>query len=103
MAEAGGRQGEQTEHLHQGVHPAVTKAQAGRTSLLHHHGLGHGVEAIFPNEAIVAQRFDAQEARLILVFLYCTWREGTTPSVKMRVRKRPGVRRVTRRLKMSCI
>lgn len=40
---------------------------------------------------------------LTLDFLYCAWSEGTTPSVKTRVRKPPGVRRVTRRLKISCI
>ena len=40
---------------------------------------------------------------LTLAFLSCTWREGTTPSVRTRVRKLPGVRRETRRLKIGCI
>src|SRR6266446_8848261 len=40
---------------------------------------------------------------LTLDFLYSTCSEGTTPSVRTRVRKRPGVRRVTRRLKLHLI
>src|SRR3989442_9763773 len=40
---------------------------------------------------------------LTLDFLYSTCSEGTTPSVRTRVRKRPGVRRETRRAEIRCI
>lgn len=144
MAEAGGREGEETEGVHERVDAAVAEAEARGSLLVDDDGRRHGVQAVFPDQAVVAQRFDAQEAPvggkadlpqggqiaerttngkvvsivdggfgakglafcvvlLDLGFLYCTWSDGTTPSVSTRVRKLPGVRRVTRRVKISCI
>ena len=58
MAKAGGREGEQTERVHERVDPAVAEAEAGGALILHAHGCGDGVQAVFADEAVVAQRFD---------------------------------------------
>ena len=58
MTEARGRQGEETERVHECVDARVAEAQAGGALILREDGGGDGAEAVFADEAIVAQRFD---------------------------------------------
>ena len=58
VADAGGRKHEETERVHEGVHAPVAEAQAGGALVLDDDGVTHGIEGVFPDQAVVAQRFD---------------------------------------------
>ena len=58
MPKAGGREGEETERVHERVDATVAETQAGGALILHEDGRRDGVQAVFADEAVVAQRFD---------------------------------------------
>ena len=58
MSKAGGREGEETERVHERVDATVAETQAGGALILHEDGRRDGVQAVFADEAVVAQRFD---------------------------------------------
>jgi hypothetical protein len=58
MPETGRRQSKETQGVHQGEHAAVAEAQSRGALVRYHDGLAHRVEVVFPNQAVVAQRFD---------------------------------------------
>ena len=58
MPEAGGRQGNETQRVHECEYAAVAEAQPCRALVLHHDGLAQRVEVVFTDQAIVAERFD---------------------------------------------
>jgi hypothetical protein len=62
MPEAGGTQGKQTERLHQRQNPAIPEPEPGGALVVHEDRLTHGIKGVFADQAIVAQRFDAQQA-----------------------------------------
>ena len=58
MPKARGCQGEETERVHERVDPRVAEAEAGRALIVDEDGGRDGVEAVFADRAVVAQRFD---------------------------------------------
>lgn len=58
MTEAGGGEGEETEGVHQCVDPAVAEAEARSPLIVDANGGRDGVELVFADQAVVAQRFD---------------------------------------------
>ena len=58
MSKAGGREGEQTQRLHERVDARIAEAQAGGAVIVHEDGRGDGAEAVFADQTVVAQRFD---------------------------------------------
>src|SRR4029453_7691523 len=62
MAKPGRSDGKETERLHERVDAAVAEAQAGGALIADEPGGDDGVPAVFADQAVVAQRFDAQEA-----------------------------------------
>src|SRR5712691_3902612 len=62
MSKAGRIHGEEREGLHQREHATIPETEAGRALGADDDRLGNGVEVIVPDQAVVAQIFDAQEA-----------------------------------------
>ena len=58
MPEAGGGKREETERVHECVDPSVAEAEARRPLIVHEDGRRDSVQAVFPDQAVVAQRFD---------------------------------------------
>ena len=62
VSEADGAQRKETEGLHQREDPTIPEPETGGALVLHDDRLTDGIEGVFPDQAIVAQRFDAQQA-----------------------------------------
>ena len=58
VAKAGRGQCEETERVHERVDAAVAEAEPGGALVPDDDGVADGVEGIFPDQAVVAQRFD---------------------------------------------
>ena len=58
MAKAGGGEGEETQCVHERVDAGVAEAEAGGALIVDEDGGGNGVQAVFADQAVVAQRFD---------------------------------------------
>ena len=55
MAKARGREGEETEGVHECMNAAVAEAEPGGPLIVHVDRRGDGVRAVFPDQAVVAQ------------------------------------------------
>ena len=62
MPEADGRKREETEGVHERVHAAVAETKASGPLIVKEDEQRDGVEAVFADQAVVVERFDAQEA-----------------------------------------
>jgi hypothetical protein len=62
MAEAGGAEGKQTQGLHEGQHAPVAEAEARGALGIDDDRLRYGFEEVIPDQRVVAQIFDVQEA-----------------------------------------
>ena len=58
MTKAGRRQREETERVHERVDPAVAEPEARGALIVDEDGGRDGVQAVFADQAVVAQRFD---------------------------------------------
>ena len=58
MAKPGGRQRKETERVHERVDPAVAESEARGPLIVDANGGRDGVELVFADQAVVAQRFD---------------------------------------------
>ncbi len=123
MAKAGGAQRKQTERLHEGQNTAISQAERRGALRLDDDGLGEGVKVVVADQAVVAQIFDAQQASVggkadlpqrgqiaksptdleVIGVVDGRFRPERLAFFVIRVRNWPGVCRVTRRLKISCI
>ena len=54
MPKAGGREGEETERVHERVDAGVAEAETGGPLVLDENGGGDGVEVVFADQAVVA-------------------------------------------------
>ena len=61
MPKAAGGQGEETERVHQSVYPPVAEAETCGALIVDEDRGRDGVQAVFADQAVVAQRFDAQQ------------------------------------------
>ena len=62
MSEARGSEREEAERVHERVDAPVTESETGGALVLDEDGRRDGVQAVFADQAVVAQRFDAQQA-----------------------------------------
>ena len=62
MPKARGREGDETERVHERVHATIPEAQTRGALIVDDDRGRDGVQAVFTDQAVVAQRFDAQEA-----------------------------------------
>ena len=58
VAKPGRSEGKETEGVHEGVDASVAKPEPGGALLVDDDRLGHRVEGVFTDQAVVAQRFD---------------------------------------------
>jgi hypothetical protein len=58
MPKASGREGEETERVHERVDAGVAEAETSGPLVLDEHGGRDGVKVVFADQAVVAQRFD---------------------------------------------
>jgi hypothetical protein len=58
MAKPGGRERKETEGMHQRVDAGIAEPEAGRPLIVDDDRGRDGVETVFADEAVVAQRFD---------------------------------------------
>ena len=56
MPEAGGGERKETERVHERVDATVAEAEASPALVVHEDGRGDGVETVFADQAVVAQR-----------------------------------------------